>query len=171
VSKIQQGAGKKVVGHDKPAAGDAFDLGPTAFNFGLELVPGRANGTASLEPLAFLLLIAQAPVLDPFTPRSAKGGAAHLDVRQTYEKDLRTGASLRITIRDIKLETADADGPLTPSECPVVGTTPCSPIRSVVRYHARAYAASPARCQNGPSMTTPFFSVGGAVYTEGSQHR
>ncbi|HUO74399.1 MAG TPA: DUF4395 family protein [Solirubrobacteraceae bacterium] len=167
VSKIEQGVGKKLVGHDKPAAGDVFDLGPAAFNFGLAReAPDRAMGLAS--PEAGGHVVAQAPVLDPFTPRSAKGGAAHLDVRQTYEKDLRAGASLEIRIRAIRLETVDANGLPTPTECPDLSVAVCSPIRTVVRYHARADLVSGKPGSQPPKA--PFFNVGGAVYMEGYQH-
>ena len=169
VSKIEQGVGKKLLGHDPPAGGGVLDIGPMAFDFGLEYAPGRATGVAVPDPDS-PHLTAQAPVLDPFTPRSAKGGAAHLDVRQTYEKDLRTGASLRITIRDIKLETADANGTPATSECSDLSVFVCHPIQAVVRYHARADPVPGGSDSSTKTRAVPFFNVGGAVYLYGYQH-
>ena len=82
-----------------------------------------------------------APVLNPFEPRSAKGGVAHLDQYQTYRRPEQdhAGALLFVSINDLLLQMVDENGPLTPSECPVVGTAPCSSIQSIVRFRVRAY--------------------------------
>jgi hypothetical protein len=164
VSKIEQGVGKKLIKQDVQQKGKllkAFDLGRAAFNFPVTEFPDRASGEVSssgdgLDSQVF----AQAPVLDPFTPRSAKGGVAHLDEYQTYEKQPGAGgASLRITISGLSLETEDANGPLTVSECPPPER--CDPIRTIVRYHAYVHKVGEAH---------DFYDFGGAVYTEGHQH-
>ena len=170
VSKIEQGVGKKLIGHDPPRAGGVFDLGPAAFKLGLESVSGRASATVDSEPNPPLLIVG-APVLDPFTPRSAKGGVAHLDEHQTYEKEPRPGGdSLQITVRLIDLQTADANGTPTPSECPDLSVFVCHPIQAVVRYHARAYSVPGGSDSSTKTRAVPFFNVGGAVYVDGYQH-
>ena len=55
----------------------------------------------------------------------------------------------------------DANGALTAAECPVVGTTRCSSIRSSVKVQVEAYK---------PNAQHPFFDVGGTIYAEGHQH-
>ena len=170
VSKIEQGLGKKLVGHDPPREGGVFDLGPAAFKLGLESVPGRASATVDSEPNPPLLIV-DAPVLDPFAPRSAKGGVAHLDEYQTYEKEPRPGGdSLQITVRIIDLQTADANGTPTPSECSDLSVFVCHPIQAVVRYHARAYPVPGGSDSSTKARALPFFNVGGAVYLYGYQH-
>ena len=175
VSKIEQGVGKVLVKRDVQTQGQlnqTFDLGPAAFNFPLNLVDGRAVGHVFATPdggQSTLLL--EAPTLDPLTQGSAKGGVAHLDEYQTYEKEPRPGgASLRITIHDIKLETADANGTPTASECSDLSVFVCHPIQAVVRYHARAYPVPGGSDSTTKPRAVPFFNVGGAVYLYGYQH-
>jgi hypothetical protein len=173
VSKIEQGVGKKLIKQAVQRTGvdKVFDLGPAAFNFPLGFPHDRASGFVSAVRSAFGLdseVQAQAPVLDPFTPRSAKGGVARLDEYQTYEKRCCGGdAFLRVAIPALSLETEDANGPPTPSECPDLAR--CNPIRTVVRYHALAYLSSGKPGSSSAPPKTPFFNVGGTVYTEGYQ--
>ena len=70
-----------------------------------------------------------------------------------------SAASLRITISDLLLQTVDTNSRLAAWECPADGN--CEPIRTVVRFHARAYAASAGG---------DFFDAGGVAYLEGHQH-
>ena len=163
VSLIEQGVGKKVTVRNVQRKGELlkdFDLGPVAFNFPITKLADRASGEvfSSADGLDSSVF-AQAPLLDPFTPRSAKGGEAHLDEYQTYEKQPGAGrASLRITISGLSLETEDANGPLGLFECPL---DPCYPIQTIVRYHAYVHKVGAAH---------DFYDFGGAVFTEGHQN-
>ena len=164
VSLIEQGVGKKVTVRNVQRKGELLkdvDLGPVAFNFPITKLADRASGEVfSSDDGRDSSVFAQAPLLDPFTPRSAKGGEAHLDEYQTYEKQPGAGrASLRITISGLSLETEDADGPLAVSECPPPGQ--CYPIQTIVRYHAYAHTVGAAH---------DFYDFGGAVFTEGHQN-
>ena len=165
VSLIKQGVGKKGTVRNVQRKGELlkdFDLGPVAFNFPITKLANRASGEVfssgdGLDSSVF----AQAPRLDPFTPRSAKGGEAHLDEYQTYEKQPGAGhASLRITISGLSLETEDANGPLAVSECPPA-EEPCYPIQTIVRYHAYVHKVGAAH---------DFYDFGGAVFLEGHEH-
>ena len=94
----------------------------------------------------------------PLRVGAPKGAVTHLDEYQAYEK--RDGdASLRITISDLLLQTIDDNNRLAAWECPRGGN--CEPMRTVVRFHARAYAASAGG---------DFFDAGGVAYLEGHQH-
>src|SRR5262249_39013918 len=96
---------------------------------------------------------ATAPARDFSRPGSARGTATHLDEYQAYVKTANT-ASLKITLSQSELVTVDGNSSL--AHC-----TPglaCRPIRTIVRFHARAYAAS----TNGD-----FYDTGGAAYLEG----
>ena len=139
--------GKKGTVRDVQRKGELlkdFDLGPVAFNFPITKLADRASGEvfSSADGLDSSVF-AQAPLVDPFTPRSAKGGEAHLDEYQTYEKQPGAGrASLRITISGLSLETEDANGPLRLLECPALGL--CYPIQTIVRS-AHTYTRSAQR--------------------------
>ena len=104
-------------------------------------------------------MLAQAPIAQPgATSARPKGGIAHLDEYQAYVK--RAGdASLRITLSDLLLQTVDDNNALAAWECP--RGDDCDPVRTVIRFHARAYAASAGG---------DFFDAGGVAYLEGHQH-
>ncbi len=166
VSKIERGLGKVPIGHPTQSTGRVdklFDLGPDAFDFKLSPLDGRAAGKlfapADHRHGVASNVLAQAPSLDPFDPRSVEGSATHLDESQVYENGSRD-TSLRLT-SDVSLEMVDENGPLTSSECPVVGTAPCPLLRSIVHYRVRAWTFAGGH---------PFFDVGGAVYGEGHEH-
>ena len=94
----------------------------------------------------------------PLRVGAPKGAITHLDEYQAYEK--RAGdASLKITLSDVLLQTIDDNNRLAAWECPPAGN--CDPVRTVVRFHARAYAASAGG---------DFFDAGGVAYLEGHQH-
>jgi uncharacterized delta-60 repeat protein len=178
VSRIEQGVGKKLLGHDDPPEGDVFDLGPSAFELGNSRQVGVAQGTVDINvPDHFSSVRADAPVLNPSSLHSAKGGVAHLDEYATYEKERSPGgSSLQITIDDIHFKTADTNGAPKPSECSKLSVSACHPIQAVVHYHARAYPVPevPDPSNKLDSSTkpqvTPFFNVGGVAYLEGYQN-
>lgn len=171
VSKIGQGAGRAKVASGAQDAGmlhRVFDLGPSAFNFGTDKsifvfnrplyaspIDGRASGEVfSSADGARYSVAAQAPVLNQHQANSPKGGVTHLDEYQAYVK--RSGdASLRITITDAFMQAVDASLGQA-SECAQI--IRCFPIRSIVRFHARAYAASAGG---------DFFNVGGTAFVTG----
>ena len=103
-------------------------------------------------------VLAQAPSPNPLRSRAPEGGVAHLDEYQAYQKE-GDGASLRITLSDLLLQTIDDNNGLGAFECPSEGN--CDSLRTVVRFHARAYAASTGG---------DFFDVGGVAYLEGHRH-
>jgi uncharacterized delta-60 repeat protein len=170
VDKVQSGGGEERVSGGAQL-GDVFhkviDLGPTAFNFGPTLgdprprysspVDGRASGELfSSADGSRYSVAAQAPVLNPFRANSPKGGVTHLDEYQAYEK--RAGdASLKITITEALMEAVDANLGLSESECPRRAVR-CFPVRSIVRFHARAYAES---------ADGDFYDVGGIAFVKG----
>jgi uncharacterized delta-60 repeat protein len=87
---------------------------------------------------------------------AVKGTVTHLDEYQAYVK--QTGdASLRITLSDLRLDTIDSRADLGPCGS-AFGFPTCYPVRTVVRFHARAYAASAGG---------DFFTAGGVAYLEG----
>ena len=167
VNNVRQGAGEAKLASGAQGAGalhKLFDLGLSAFNFEKvgpnpdpyqSPVDGRASGEVfSSADGARYSVAAQAPVLDPHRANSPKGGVTHLDEYQAYEK--RSGdASLRITITDAVIEAIDSSRGEA-SEC--VQIIRCFPIRSIVRFHARAYAAS---------ADGDFFNVGGIAFVTG----
>jgi uncharacterized delta-60 repeat protein len=170
VSEIDQGVGKVVAAHGTQRSGalvKVIDLGFAAFDFPFSPVASDAAGSVTTTADGSSSdALAQAPSLDPFDPRSAKGGVAHLDQFQAFEIPPKhakpaVGASLQITIKSLKLDTIDANGPLTPSECPVVGTAPCSSIRTIARFQVHAYPVAGGH---------DFFNSGGVVFMEGHEH-
>ena len=103
-------------------------------------------------------MLAQAPSFNPFRAHAPKGTITHLDEYQAYEKQtddatLQHHALGRLPGRDRRQRRLGA------LECPPnVG---CEPVRTVVRFHARAYAASAGG---------DFFDAGGVAYLQGHQH-
>jgi uncharacterized delta-60 repeat protein len=163
VSKIVQGAGKQVLGHNTTRARrffKRFDLGHQGFAFDSPHFSENARPEVSWDRDGQAVL-AQAPSLDRINPQgSPKGSVAHLNMLQAFEKDAGS-ASLRITLRQVLLELVDAQGPLSQFECPVVGSAPCPMLRSLVRVRVQASKLSGGR---------PLLDLGGAVYVEGHQH-
>lgn len=168
VSKVEQGIGKVQVSNGSQQGGflhKDVDLGLAAFSEEPALPADRATASVlSTASGAQYHVLAEAPSLNPFVRHSPKGGVTHLDEYQAYEK--RSGdASLRITISQVILDAiddngvaADQNGVSTLPGCPSVMLDKCKPVRAVVRFHARAYAASSGG---------DFFDVGGAAYIEG----
>jgi uncharacterized delta-60 repeat protein len=168
VSKVEQGVGEVPVQSGAQVGGKLQQyarLGRSVFNLPLPapywyfLPRDSAFGSVfSDETGKQYSVLAQAPVPNPMRIGTPKGGIAHLDEYQAYEK--RAGeASLRITISDLLLQTVDDNNRLGAWECPPQGE--CDPVRTVVRFHARAYAASAGG---------DFFQTGGVAYLKGHQH-
>jgi uncharacterized delta-60 repeat protein len=168
VSKVEQGAGEVPVTSGAQVGGalqKAVGLGRVVFNLPLHapywywLPRDRAFGAlSSSADGAHYSVMAQAPPPNPLRVGAAKGAVTHLDEYQAYEK--RTSdASLRITLSDLLLQTIDDNNALAAWECPPEGN--CEPVRTVVRFHARAYAESAGG---------DFFDAGGVAYLEGHQH-
>ena len=168
VSKVVQGAGEAPVRNGAQVGGrllETVGIGRVVFNLPLHapywyfLPRDQAFGSLfSSADGAQYSVMAQAPPPNPVRVGAVKGGVTHLDEYQAYEK--RAGdASLRITISDLLLQTVDTNSRLAAWECPADGN--CEPIRAVVRFHARAYAASAGG---------DFFDAGGVAYLEGHQH-
>lgn len=168
VSKIVQGAGEVSVQSGAQLGGtlqQTAEVGRVAFNLPLEapfwyFLPrdNAFGGVFSNKTGAQYSVLAQAPTPTPIGPGAPKGAVTHLDEYQAYEKD-SSNASLRITLSDLLLQTVDDNDKLGAWECPPRVT--CDPIRTIVRFHARAYAASAGG---------DFFDVGGIAYLEGHQH-
>jgi uncharacterized delta-60 repeat protein len=164
VSKVEQGVGEVPVNDGAQAGGELFEhvgpLGPVAFNLPLpspywENLPrddayGALFSNASGSQYSVL---SQAPLVNPYRARSPKGTITHLDEYQAYEKRA-DDASLKITISGVLLQSIDANADLAAWEC-------CEPVRTAVRLHARAYAASAGG---------DFFDAGGVAYLQGHQH-
>ncbi len=168
VSEVQQGAGEVRVRGGSQVGGRLFEtaeLGNTVFNLPLgrpywdSLPRDRAFGALfSSADGAQYSVLAQAPSLNRFRAHAAKGGVTHLDEYQAYEKRA-SDASLKITLSDVFLNAIDDNNRAGAFECPPdIG---CEPIRTVVHFHARAYAASAGG---------DFFDAGGVAYLQGHQH-
>ena len=160
VSQVQQGAGEVEVDHGAQVGGvlqKVDPLGPVAFNFrGTPLFDHAEADLFSSADGKHYAVGATAPLLNPFAANSPKGALTHLDEYQAYEK--RAGdASLRITISQMLLEAIDANPKPDASECPPTLVN-CWPIRTIVRFHARAYAESAGG---------DFFNVGGVAFIKG----
>ncbi len=168
VSKVEQGAGAVPAGSGAQVGGKLekhVDVGRTVFNLPLHapywyyLPRDRAFGAVSSSADGrHYSVLAQAPPPNPLRLGAAKGAITHLDEYQAYEKRA-TDASLRITLSDLLLQTIDDNNRLAAWECPP--NTSCDPVRAIVRFHARAYAASAGG---------DFFDFGGVAYLEGHQH-
>lgn len=159
VSQVQQGSGEVQVDHGAQVGGvlqKVDNLGPVAFNFRGTPLWDRADGDlfSSADGKRYSVG-ATAPVVNPFAANSAKGAVTHLDEYQAYEKRLGD-ASLRITISHLLLEAIDGNQDPDASECPLI--VQCWPIRTILRFHARAYAASAGG---------DFFNVGGVAFIKG----
>ena len=168
VSKVVQGTGEAPVTDGAQVGGTlrkTVGLGRVVFNLPLHapywyfLPRDEAFGSLfSSADGARYSVMAQAPPPNPVRVGAVKGGVTHLDEYQAYEK--RAGdASLRITISDALLQTVDTNSRLAAWECPADGN--CEPVRAVVRFHARAYAASAGG---------DFFDAGVVAYLEGHEH-
>jgi uncharacterized delta-60 repeat protein len=161
IADVRQGVGAQTVTSGSQL-GEVLrktaDLGPAAFNFTVSPFDGRAAGEvfSSADGRTYSVL-AQAPVLNPFLPSSPKGGTAHLEELQAYEKRSHD-ASLTITLNHTRLETIDANFQPSRRECPVPSS--CRPLRSLLRFRARAYAES---------ASGDFYSVGGSAFIVGRQ--
>jgi uncharacterized delta-60 repeat protein len=165
VSRVDQGTGAQEVEHGGQVGGELFkrvSVGDdVAFNLPLpspywENLPrdsafGALFSSASGQQYSVLT---QAPVFNPFRPHAPKGSITHLDEYQAYEK--RAGdASLKITVSGLLLEAVDGNNR------PLGAFEGGEPIRTVVRFHARAYAASAGG---------DFYDEGGSAYLVGHQH-
>ena len=118
-------------------------------------VTGRSGACSRTLPERSTRCWRQAPAPNPMRIGTPNGTVTHLDEYQAYTK--RDGdASLRVTLSDLLLQTIDDNNSLAAWECPSHGR--CDPIRTVVRFHARAYAASAGG---------DFFDAGGVAYLEG----
>ena len=168
ISRIDQGTGAVEVTHGGQV-GDTLQktakVGRVVFNLPLHapywyFLP-RDNAFGALQSSAdgrHYSVLAQSPVPNPMRVGQPKGAITHLDEYQAYEKRA-DDASLRITISDLLMQTVDDNNQLAAWECPA--QVNCEPVRTVVRFHARAYAASAGG---------DFFNVGGVAYLEGHQH-
>ncbi len=139
------------------------DLGPAAFRLPTSQRAGRATGVVRTEGDSGQSTVqVEAPTLDPRQPDAVKGSYALLDEYRDYRKGVSPQKqSVQIKFHQLLLDMIDANGALTPSECPVVGTARCSSIRTEVTVEVVAYK---------PGAHHPFFDVGGTIYAEGHQH-
>ncbi len=172
MSAVEQGVGTVPVSSAAQVGGrlqETVDVGRVVFNLPLHepywyfLPRDRAFGSLFSNPAGTQYsVLAQAPVPNPLRIGTRKGTITHLDELQAYEK--RAGdASLKITLSDLLLQVVDDNNSLAAWECPPQGN--CDPVRTVVRFHARAYAASAGDAAGGD-----FFNAGGVAYLEGHQH-
>lgn len=164
VSRIDQGTGEVQVGSGGQVGGklrEAVDVGRTAFNLPLSdpywnfLPRDRAFGSVfSRADGAQYSVLAQAPSPNPLRFGAPIGAVSHLDEYQAYVKRA-SDASLHITVSGILLQAVDATlGPAS-TQCVLQGVCP---LRMVVRFHARAYAASAGG---------DFYDTGGVAYLAG----
>ena len=174
VDKVTQGGGTQWVqkgsqlgGHLGGPLHKAVRLGRVVFNLPLpdpywtSLPRNDAFGSmfASADGAQYSVL-GQSPSPNPLRSGVSKGTISHLDEYQAYQKT-SSDASLRVTISQLFLQAADGNlGKLGAWECPPAGN--CEPMRAVVRFHVRAYAAS----ERGGD----FFDGGGIAYLEGHAH-
>src|SRR5689334_8812441 len=134
VSAIEQGRGRVEVQSGAQADGAldrTVDIGRVAFNLRGTASWDRAYGQVFSTATGRTYGVeATAPVSRP-----ARGTATHLDEYQAYVKTADK-ASLKITLSQSELLTVDGNSS-------VAHCTPglaCRPIRTIVRFHARAYA-------------------------------
>jgi uncharacterized delta-60 repeat protein len=163
VSRILQGTGQDVLGHDTTRATDflkRFDIGRQGFVLGAPNLSENADPQVRSGPSQWEVL-ARAPSLDRIHPlASPKGSVAHLRTLRVFEKDGRD-AFLHVTLGEVLLETVDANGPLSQFECPVVGTAPCPSLHSDVHVRVLAWRLADRR--------HPLLNVGGTVSLEGHE--
>jgi hypothetical protein len=157
VSAIDQGAGRVQVDGGAQADGaldQTVDLGRVAFNLHGTPLFDRASGRVFSSATGRSYSVeATAPTRDFSRPQSARGGATHLDEYQAYVKR-SDSASLRITLSQAELVNIDGNSAL--AHC--TAGLACRPVRSIVRFHARAYAASAGG---------DFYDAGAAAHLEG----
>jgi len=157
VSEILQGPGRVEVSSGAQTDGaldQTVDTGGVAFNLrGTRLFDHASGSVFSSATGQSYSVDATAPSRDFSRPQSARGTATHLDQYQAYVKTADK-ASLKITLSQAELVTIDANS-LIPHCTPGLA---CRPIRTIVRFHARAYASS---------TDGDFYDVGGAAYLEG----
>ena len=160
VSRVDQGGGEAEVAHGAQADGtlqQVVNLGDVAFNFrGSPSWDHAAGDVYSSADGTHYSVGASAPLLNPHQPSSPKGGVTHLDEYQAYEKR-SSAASLKIVISGALLEAIDANARVDESQCPPT-VVRCWPIRSIVRFSARAYAASAGG---------DFYDVSGIAFIKG----
>jgi uncharacterized delta-60 repeat protein len=160
VSRVDQGGGEAAVQHGGQVGGtlrQVVDLGRVAFNFRGTPLFDRAEGDVfSSADGTHYSVGATAPLLNPLQPGTPKGGLAHLDEYQAYVKRA-SDASLKITVSGALAEAIDANARVDESQCPPA-VVRCRPIRTIVRFDARAYAASAGG---------DFFHVGGVAFVKG----
>jgi len=157
LSAIKQGVGEVPLAHGRVPTTTLFekkvDLGPTAFNFAFSPVPDRAADWVG-DTTEEYFTEAEAPSIAPDRPLVVKGGATHLESYLAFEKSA-PGGVLNFQLHNLVLNMTDVEGPLQPSEC---HAPPCYPIRTIVRYHVRAWTVAGGH---------EFFNVGGTVFAEG----
>ena len=160
VSRVDQGGGEAQVAHGAQAGGRlqrVVDLGRVAFNFRGSPLWDHAEGDVfSSADGAHYAVGTTAPLLNPLQPSTPKGGVTHLDEYQAYVKRA-TDASLKLTISGALAEAIDTNARVDESQCPPT-VVRCWPLRSIVRFHARAYAASAGG---------DFYDVGGVAFIKG----
>ncbi|HJS93022.1 MAG TPA: Calx-beta domain-containing protein [Solirubrobacteraceae bacterium] len=157
VSEILQGPGRVEVSGGTQANGaldQTVDTGAVAFNLRGTQLFDRASGSVFSSATGRSYGVeATAPSRDFTRPQSARGTATHLDEYQAYVKSADK-ASLKITLSQAELVTVDSNS-LVPHCTPGLA---CRPVRTSVRFHARAYASSTGG---------DFYDVGGVAYLEG----
>jgi uncharacterized delta-60 repeat protein len=168
VNRVDEGAGEVLVQGGAQVGGklqEMVDVGRVAFNLPLvapywDFLPrDRAFGSVfSSTDGAQYSVLTQAPSPNPLRPGSPIGSVTHLDEYQTYVKRARD-ASLRVTVSGLLFQAVDGNNGAGIAPCVLQAV--CEPLRTVVRFHARAYTASAGG---------DFFDTGGVAYLEGRQH-
>jgi uncharacterized delta-60 repeat protein len=154
VSRIDRGGGIVPVRSGAQAAGvvnETVKLGVAAFDFRGPFVNHADGDIFSSADGSTYSVAATAPSHDPARAGGSEGTLSHLDEFQAYRKQ-EGDASLKVTISRAVMDAVDGNG----DSCR--GQHPCPAIRSLVGFHARAYAASAGG---------DFFDVGGIAFIEG----
>ncbi|HET6867754.1 MAG TPA: Calx-beta domain-containing protein [Solirubrobacteraceae bacterium] len=164
MSRIDQGAGEVPVGSGAQVGGklqEMADVGHLTFNLPLVapywnfLPRDRAFGSVfSNADGAQYSVLAQAPSPNPLRLGAPIGAVSHLDEYQAYVKR-SSDASLRVTVAGVLFQAVDATAGPGATRCVLQAVCP---LRMVVRFHARAYAASAGG---------DFYDTGGVAYLEG----
>jgi uncharacterized delta-60 repeat protein len=164
LDKIEPSAG--LVTDVKESIGGSFDftfftdLGLAAFTFPetFPIADGSNRVTTNRDGSRFSVLT-QSPTPDLTDLHAVRGGISHFEELQAYKK--RSGnASLRIEITQAVLRAIDERR--DPSGCPPKTLDDCPLLRGIIRFRARAYAASAGNDSGGD-----FFAEGGVAYLEG----